>query len=89
MGVYMVDHACPGATMEQLLDAQRAVIAMSQRFSARGERVRFLRSAYIPSESRCLSMFEAVDSQTVAEVNEVVHIPFTRIIEAVDLSPEG
>ncbi len=88
MGVYMVDRVCPGATKEQLISAQRAVIEMSQRFTARGEHIRYLRSTYIPSESRCLCFFEALDSQTVEELNEVAKVPFIRVIEAVDLTFE-
>ncbi|HEU0021876.1 MAG TPA: nickel-binding protein [Dehalococcoidia bacterium] len=88
MGVYLVDRVFPGATLEQIIEAQRAVVEMSQRFAARGEYVRYLRSIYIPGESRCLCLFEAPDAQRVEEVNEVARAPFTRIIEAVDLSPE-
>ena len=74
--------------MDQLISAQRAMIEMSQRFTARGERVRYLRSTYIPSESRWLSLFEASNSQTVEEVNEVANVPFIRVVEAVELTPE-
>ncbi|MFQ6026563.1 MAG: nickel-binding protein [Dehalococcoidia bacterium] len=88
MGLYMVDRVCPGATLDQLRRAQRAVIEMSNRFIARGEQVRYLRSTYLPSESRCLCFFEAPDSLTVEEVNEVAKIPFIRVVEAVELTPE-
>ncbi len=88
MGVYMVDRVCPGATIDQLLGAQRAVIEMSRRFAARGEHIRYLRSTYIPSESRCLCLFEALDARTVEEVNEVAKVPFIRVIEAVELTPQ-
>ena len=59
MGVYMVDRMFPGATMDQLMAAQRAVIEISQRFAARGESIRYLRSIYLPGESRCMCLFEA------------------------------
>ena len=88
MGVYMVERNLPGITMEQLAAAQRAAIETSQRFTARGEPVRYIRSTYVPGESRCMCLFEAPNAGTVQEVNEVAKIPFTRVIEAVDLTPE-
>ena len=88
MGVYLVDRVFSGITLDQIIEAQRAVMGMSQRFAARGEYVRYLRSIYIPGESRCLCLFEAPSAQVVEEVNEVARVPFTRIVEAVDLSPE-
>lgn len=88
MGIYMVDRVCPEATIDQLISTQRALIEMSQRFTARGEHIRYLRSTYIPSESRYMCLFEAPDSQTVEELNEVAKAPFLRVIEAVDLTFE-
>jgi muconolactone delta-isomerase len=88
MRVYLVDRVFPGATLDQIIEAQRAVMGISQRFAARGEHILYLRSIYIPGESRCLCLFEAPDAQRVEEVNEVARIPFTRIIEALDLPPE-
>ena len=88
MGIYMVDRVCHEATMDQLITLQRAMIEMSRRFTARGEHIRYLRSTYIPSESRCLCFFEALDSQTVEELNEVAKVSFIRVIEAVDLTFE-
>ena len=83
----MVDRVCPGATIEQLIGTQRAVIEMCLRFSARGEQIRYLRSTYIPSESRCLCLFESIDPLIVEEVNEVAKVPFIRVIEVVELTP--
>jgi muconolactone delta-isomerase len=88
MGVYLVDRVFPGTTLDQIIEAQRALMEMSQRFTARGEHVRYLRSIYIPGESRCLCLFEAPDAQSVEEVNEVARVRFTRIVEALELMPE-
>jgi hypothetical protein len=88
MRVYLVDRVFLRTTLDQIIEAQRAVIEMSQRFTAWGEHVRYLRSIYIPGESRCLCLFEAPSTQVVEEVNEVARIPFTRIVEVVELTPE-
>jgi muconolactone delta-isomerase len=88
MGIYIVERVCPQATMDQLIAVQRAVVEMSQRFAARGEYVRYIRCTYVPAESRCMCLFEAPSAQVVEEVNEVARAPFTRIVEAVELTPE-
>ena len=87
MTVYMVDRDLPGITMEQLGAAQKAAIATSQRFSSEGKQVRYIRSTFVPGDAHCMCLFEAADPQVVKEVNEAAQIPFTRISEALDLTP--
>ncbi len=85
MTLYLVDRDVPGVSMDQLVADQRAMIAVSLRFTARGEYVRYIRSTYLPDESRCMCWFEATSAEAVAEVNEVAKVPFERICEAIDL----
>jgi Protein of unknown function (DUF4242) len=87
MPVFMADREMPRVTMAELAAAQRAAIAMSEQFTAHGRPVRYLRSLYVPSESRCMCLFEAASADMVRDVNEAAGIPFTRIIEAADLTP--
>jgi len=49
--------------------------------------VRYIRSTYIPGESRVMCLFEASSPQLVEEVNKAANIPFTRVVEAMDLTP--
>ena len=85
--VYMADRDLPGISMEQLALAQQAAIKTSQRFTAEGKRVRYIRSTFIPGESRVMCLFEAPDAALVKEVNEAAQIPYTRVVEALDLTP--
>lgn len=87
MTVYLVDRNLPGITMDQLAAAQKAAIETSQRFSSQGKQVRYIRSTFVPEESHCMCLFEAADPQLVKEVNEAAQIPFSRISEALDLTP--
>jgi Protein of unknown function (DUF4242) len=87
MGVYMVDRNLPGVTMEQLAAAQKAAIETSKRFTAEGKSVRYIRSTFVPGEGHCMCLFEAPNASLVREVNEAAKIPFTRIVEAADLTP--
>ena len=38
-------------------------------------------------EARCMCLFEATGPELVKELNEKAKIPFTRIVEALDLTP--
>ena len=87
MSVYLVDRTLPGITMDQLAAAQKAAIETSRRFSSEGKHVRYIRSTYVPEEEHCMCLFEAADPQLVQDVNEAARIPFTRISEALDLTP--
>ena len=84
---YLVDRDLPGVTLEQLAAAQKAAIETSQRFTEEGKPVRYVRTAWVPSESHVMCMFESETAQTVRDVNEAAGIPFTRILDAMDLTP--
>jgi hypothetical protein len=88
MAVYMVERDLPGITLEQLGGAQQAAINTSRRLTEDGRPVRYIRSTYVPGEARCMCLFEAPNAQRVREVNEEAQIPFTRIVEALDLTPK-
>ena len=87
MAVYMVERSLPGIKMDGLAAAQKAAISTSQEFTNKGKAVRYLRSTFVPAEDKCMCLFEATDSEHVKEVNEAAKLPFTRIIEALDLTP--
>lgn len=87
MPVYMADRELPGITLPQLADAQRAAIETSKRFTAEGKPVKYLRSMFVPGESHCMCLFEAPDADRVTAVNKAAGLPFTRIVEALDLPP--
>ncbi len=87
MPVYMVDRSLPGITLEQLAQAQREAIKTSLQFTGQGKPVRYIRSTFVPGESRCMCLFEAPDAAVVRQVNETAKIPFTRVLEALDLTP--
>jgi hypothetical protein len=85
--VYMVERDLPGITAEQLGAAQQAAIATGERFTAEGKAVRYIRSTYVPEEGRCMCLFEAGSQADVRAVNDAAQLPYTRIVEALDLTP--
>src|SRR5438132_13920464 len=87
MPVFMVERDLPGITMDQLGQAQQAAINTSKELTSQGKAVRYIRSTFVPGEAHCMCLFEAPNAEHVREVNEEANIPFTRIVEALDLTP--
>jgi len=88
MPTYLAERYLPGISAEELMLLQKTAIEVSQRFTTEGKPVRYLRSVFVPSESHCLSLFEAESAILVRDVNEAAGIPFTRILEAMDFTPQ-
>ena len=89
MTVYMVDRDLPGISMEELAAAQQRAIEWSERYRAEGRNVQYIRSTFVPGESHCMCLFEAPDAGSVTELNKDAEIPFTRVTEALDLTPSS
>jgi hypothetical protein len=87
MPVYMVERDLPGVKMEQLAAAQKRAIEAGKELTAQGKEVRYIRSTFVPGQNKCMCLFEAPNPENVKEANERAQIPFTRIVEAVDLTP--
>jgi hypothetical protein len=83
----MVERDLPGVTMDQLAAAQKAAIETGKQFTDEGKNVRYIRTTFVPGEAHCMCLFEADNRDLVREVNEAAQIPFTRIVEALDLTP--
>jgi hypothetical protein len=88
MPVYMVERDLPGVNMEQLAAAQKRAIEVGKELTAQGKKVRYIRSTFVPGQDKCMCLFEASGPEYVREANERAQIPFTRIVEAVDLTPK-
>jgi hypothetical protein len=88
MPVYMVERELPGITMDQLGAAQKAAIETTEKMSSEGKHVSYIRTAFVPGDARAMCMFQADSPDLVKEANETAGIPFTRIVEAMDLSPQ-
>jgi len=89
MPVYMVERDLPGIKMEQLAAAQKRAIAVGKEMTAEGKQVRYIRSTFVPGENKCMCLFEAPNAENVREANERANVPFTKIVPAEDLTPQG
>ena len=88
MPVYMVERSLPGIQMDQLAAAQKAAIETSEKFTQEGKDVRYIRTTFVPGEAHCMCLFEASNEELVKEVNQAAQIPFTRVVESLDLTPQ-
>lgn len=87
MSVYMVDRDLPGISMDELAAAQQRAIEWSGKYQSQGKNVRYIRSTFVPGESHCMCLFDASSSELVRNLNDDAQIPYTRVTEALDLTP--
>jgi hypothetical protein len=85
MPTYQVERILPGADLESLMALCRSADEVARRFVAEGRFVRYLRSTFTPGDSRCRCLFEAVDGDLVREVNDAAHLPYSRVVLAIEL----
>lgn len=87
MTVYMVERNLKGIAMNDLAAAQRAAISTANACTAKGTPVRYIRSTFAPEDGRCMCLFEAGTAEDVKRVNDDAKLPYSRVVEALDLTP--
>ena len=87
MSVFMVVRNLKGITMEALAGAQKAAIATAAEMRAKGQNISYVRSTFAPEDGRCMCLFDAESADQVRALNETAGLPFTQVVEALDLTP--
>ena len=87
MSVYMVERNLNGIATSDLAAAQQLAIKTSKEYSANGTPMRYIRSTFAPEDGRCMCLFEARSAQDVKRLNDEAKLPYTQIVEALDLTP--
>jgi hypothetical protein len=84
MPVYIVERHLPGITVRQLAALHRRVREQSAEMTVQGRPVHYSECLFVPSESRCLCVFDAADASLVRVVNDEAQIPYSRVLPALE-----
>jgi hypothetical protein len=87
MTVYMVERNLKGIAMSDLAAAQQAAISTAKAYTAKGTPMRYIRSTFAPEDGRCMCLFEARSADEVKKLNDEAKLPYSRVVEALDLTP--
>ena len=89
MAKFLVLRQLPGLTRDQYAAAQQAASEAARQASIGGRVVRHLGGFFIPSKGRAICIFCAESLADVTMVNERAGVPFTEVLEAIELQPRG
>jgi hypothetical protein len=87
MPVYMVERNLKGIALTDLAAAQRLAISASSAVAAKGTPMRYIRSTFAPEDGRGMCLFEASNVEDVKRLNDDARLPYSRVVEALDLTP--
>lgn len=68
-------------------NAARARLA-AQKLSRAGNRVRYVRSIFVPDEETCFYVYEAADAEDVREAARRADLPVQSVVEAISADAE-
>jgi hypothetical protein len=88
MPTYLVERHLPGFTPGQLPAAAGAAKRASAELTEQGMPVRYLRSAFVPGEEKCICLFEATSPEHVQQANKRAGLPFERIVDATAITAD-
>ena len=89
MAVYVVKRDLPGITPEALMSAGTRAKSCCAEMTREGQAVRWIRSFFLPETAQTHCYFEAPSKSAVEEANQRARIPFTQIVEVMELTPDA
>ncbi len=87
--LYLVEHDVRGLSPAQLASAHRALGEAVRRQIRRGSQIRYAQRIYVPTEHRCLCLFEAAGPDLVRNVNDIAQFPLARVVAVLSSVPDG
>jgi Protein of unknown function (DUF4242) len=88
MPFFVVKRDLPGITPEALQSAGLRAKSCCTEMTTEGKPVRWVRSFFLPETAQTHCYFEAPSRAAVEEANQRARIPFTQIVEVVEMTPE-
>ena len=89
MAVYVVKRDLPGITPAALQSAGLRAKTCCAEMSDEGQKVRWIRSFFLPETAQTHCYFEGVSKAAVEEANNRAQIPFSEVFEVVEMTPEA
>lgn len=89
MAMYVVKRNLPGITPEALQSAGLRAKTCCSQMSAEGESITWVRSYFLPATAQTHCYFNAASKEAVEEANMRANIPFSEILEVVELTPDA
>jgi hypothetical protein len=89
MALFVVERELPGIQPEMLTGAGLRAKTCCAEMTEEGRSVRWIRSFFLPESSETHCYFEGNDQATVEEANRRANIPFRRITQVVEMTPES
>jgi DNA-binding transcriptional MerR regulator len=89
MALYVVERDLGNVAPEQLRRLQQDVAAACRQLKAAGKRIRYISSAVVPADARSVDLFGSESVELVERVHVAAGVPFSRIVEILDLTPRS
>jgi hypothetical protein len=86
---FIVDRDLLGLPQEARVEQRRCLHQAALRASSGGPPVRYLRCTFIPTQDRCLDLFEADTPELVRQVIDIAQVPYRWIGEVSEDAAPG
>ncbi len=88
MPLFVVERELPGITPDMLSSAGLRAKTCCAEMTDEGQKVRWVRSFSLPTSSQTHCYFEGASQEAVEEVNRRARIPFVKVTEVVEMTPD-
>jgi hypothetical protein len=82
MPAYLVELYLPNGS-SSLLEASKRARSSARAMTREGQRVRYLRSIFVPEDEICFLLFEAASPELVGKASRRAELAYERIVEAI------
>ena len=89
VATFLVLRQLPGVTRDQYAAAQQAAMDAASQSSADGRLVQYLGGFFLPGVGRAICIFGADSAADIAIVNQQARVPFTEVLEAIEMRPQA
>ena len=89
MATFLVLRQLPGVTRDQYAAAQQAAMDAASQSTSDGRMVQYLGGFFLPGVGRAICIFGADSAADIAMVNQQAGVPFTEVLEAIEMRPRA